>query len=138
MTKEPILLKLREAKPCPFCGHSPEMQHWHGGGPQKRLIGCSSDECLVSPNVSGPTSRKALENWNRRIVLVECRDDQEAVPDRASQEGRWQVKKPKQKFISRKKGTCGFSVDPHRKLSQCVAWKPLTRRKIGKRKGGRR
>ena len=66
MIREPVLLDLYEAKPCPFCGYSPEIQPWHGGGPMKRLISCSDDGCEVSPCVSGSTRSKALEKWNRR------------------------------------------------------------------------
>jgi hypothetical protein len=60
------VLELREAKPCPFCGHSPQIEPWHGGGPQKRIITCSSDDCFVSPMVTGTTRIRALAAWNHR------------------------------------------------------------------------
>lgn len=44
-----------DLKGCPFCGASPEMQFWHGGGPNKRMISCPGDDCEVRPMVSGET-----------------------------------------------------------------------------------
>lgn len=51
---------------CPFCGSSPEIQYWHGGGPNKRLISCASENCDVQPSVTGATEREAIERWQRR------------------------------------------------------------------------
>ena len=51
---------------CPFCGAAPNMEPWHGGGPQKRMISCINDSCYVSPQVSGSTSRVAAKRWNKR------------------------------------------------------------------------
>jgi len=51
---------------CPFCGASPEIKFWHGGGPQKRMIGCSGDDCDVYPFVTGETLRSAIAKWERR------------------------------------------------------------------------
>lgn len=55
-----------DLKGCPFCGSSPEIEYWHGGGPNKRMIGCRSDECHVSPQVTGETEREAIDRWERR------------------------------------------------------------------------
>ncbi len=55
-----------KALPCPFCGEVPILAPWHGGGPRKRAVMCRCDECPVSPMVTGPTERRALENWNTR------------------------------------------------------------------------
>ena len=57
-----------EAKPCPWCGQQPYIQHWHGGGPQKRLISCDTPECDVSPDVTGTSRKSALAHWNERRV----------------------------------------------------------------------
>lgn len=51
---------------CPFCGSSPQVEHWHGGGPNKRMISCSNAECEVSPSVTGETLRQAVASWSRR------------------------------------------------------------------------
>lgn len=51
---------------CPFCGSSPEIQYWHGGGPNKRMIACAGEDCDVHPMVSGNTEREAVERWERR------------------------------------------------------------------------
>lgn len=52
--------------PCPFCGAPAEMVMWHGGGPDKRLVSCSSDACDVQPTVSGESPKEAAARWNRR------------------------------------------------------------------------
>lgn len=51
---------------CPFCGASPEIEFWHGGGPQKRLISCSNVDCDICPSVTGETERSAIAKWERR------------------------------------------------------------------------
>lgn len=55
-----------DLKGCPFCGASPEIQYWHGGGPNKRLVSCRGTECDVAPAVTGETEREAIERWERR------------------------------------------------------------------------
>ncbi len=55
-----------ELKPCPFCGSEPTIERWHGGGPEKRMIACISDDCHVSPWVTGETMREAAGRWNGR------------------------------------------------------------------------
>jgi hypothetical protein len=69
MTTKKLLLEpvtRHDLTQCPFCGVSPEIQYWHGGGPNKRMISCSGDECDVRPAVTGETEREAIERWERR------------------------------------------------------------------------
>jgi len=42
------------------------MEPWHGGAPTKQLISCSSEECEVTPAVTGETPEEAVERWNSR------------------------------------------------------------------------
>lgn len=51
---------------CPFCGASPQIEYWHGGGPNKRMISCSSIDCDVHPMVTGDNERSAIAKWERR------------------------------------------------------------------------
>lgn len=69
-----------ECLPCPFCGSTPTIQLWHGGGPQKRMIMCEGEDCGHDPSITGPTKRTAIALWNRRapspadraVETVEC------------------------------------------------------------------
>ena len=64
--EEPQVLPREKALPCPFCGCQPTIQHWHGGGPEKRLISCDNEDCAPSPMVTGETIGDALSAWNTR------------------------------------------------------------------------
>lgn len=57
---------MSDLKSCPFCGHQPTIERWHGGGPQKRMIHCDHDDCEVHPKVTGHTLVKAMVAWNCR------------------------------------------------------------------------
>jgi len=51
---------------CPFCGDTPRIIPWHGGGKRKRLIECDNDECSIGPSITGPTRADAVAKWNIR------------------------------------------------------------------------
>ena len=58
--------KQMDPLPCPFCGHLPVIEPWHGGAKTKRLVSCDNYECHVVPMVSGPTRGVAVAKWNTR------------------------------------------------------------------------
>lgn len=60
------LCTVEQAKPCPWCGTQPTNEPWHGGGPEKHLVGCENEDCVVSPCVTGETLHEALDHWNSR------------------------------------------------------------------------
>lgn len=66
MSLEPKIKVRWKLKRCPFCGVPPEMVRWHGGGPRKRLIHCTNDDCPVHPGVTGSTGAVAAARWNTR------------------------------------------------------------------------
>ncbi len=69
MTNKPDTIS-EELLPCPFCGSPAEMEWWHGGGPDKQMISCSSLVCEACPSVTGETPAEAIANWNTRAPLA--------------------------------------------------------------------
>jgi len=65
---DPQVLPRNKALPCPFCGCQAEIERWHGGGPDKRLVRCANDECGPQPSVTGETYAEALAAWNTRAA----------------------------------------------------------------------
>lgn len=53
-------------KKCPFCGGTPRLVNWHGGGPNKTAVLCRDKTCHVSPMVTGHTTAVAIQRWNDR------------------------------------------------------------------------
>ena len=51
---------------CPFCGHKPTVEPWHGGGPNKHAVGCDNRRCHATPMVVGNTKAVAIRRWNKR------------------------------------------------------------------------
>lgn len=65
---DPQILPFEKALACPFCGAQPEIESWHGGGPNKRMVSCVNPGCAVSPQVTGETAEDALAAWNTRAA----------------------------------------------------------------------
>jgi len=63
---DPKMLPTTVARTCPFCGHLAEIQPWHGGGRDKRLVKCSNEFCNAAPSVTGSNRHRALVAWNTR------------------------------------------------------------------------
>jgi hypothetical protein len=55
-----------DLKKCPWCGTAPVMQRWHGGGPEKRMLGCDNLDCRLAPAVCGETPEEAIIHWENR------------------------------------------------------------------------
>jgi transcription elongation factor Elf1 len=51
---------------CPFCGSTPIVEPWHGGGPEKTAVHCVNDGCPAQPMVTGPRLAIAVDRWNTR------------------------------------------------------------------------
>lgn len=64
--EEPRAVDKVEARSCPWCGHQPYIEPWHGGKPTKVMVSCNNGECCASPSVTGQTRKESLEAWNTR------------------------------------------------------------------------
>lgn len=58
---------------CPFCGQTPEVEPWGGGGPDRVIIYCPTgqmdgDPVCASPQVVGENPLQAATFWNTRPV----------------------------------------------------------------------
>ena len=51
---------------CPFCGETPAVEAWHGGGHDKHMVACTSKACPATPAVTGATRADAIRRWNTR------------------------------------------------------------------------
>ena len=63
---EAMTTKTSNLLPCPFCGHPPQVEPWHGGGPRKTIVSCMGDYCRVAPQVTGGNRETAIRRWNTR------------------------------------------------------------------------
>ncbi len=66
MTRQGGKLDIENALPCPFCGQYPEVEPWHGGGPNKHMVSCANDACHCGPATTGNTKKQAIDRWNVR------------------------------------------------------------------------
>lgn len=60
-----------EIKSCPFCGATPLIRYWCGGGDDKRWykIYCGNDDCRVTVETDSANSVEgAIKIWNERIL----------------------------------------------------------------------
>lgn len=63
---------------CPFCGATPKVEGWHGGGcPDEHMVACSNAACPVGPHAIGATLVDAIRLWNTRKA-----ETQDVVPDK--------------------------------------------------------
>jgi hypothetical protein len=65
----------QEAKPCPFCGRTPQWRlvkmgydQLHGEPMQDHSLGCVIPSCFVRPVIQGSNKERLLKSWNTRIV----------------------------------------------------------------------
>ncbi len=68
-----------KAKPCPFCGSSPDISPWHGGGPYKTAVSCEGDVatswCPTFPSCTAESPESAVERWNARAAPEESEEE---------------------------------------------------------------
>jgi hypothetical protein len=57
---------VRQLVGCPWCGHEPLVEKWHGGGPRKTRVGCDNPYCPANPSVCQSTRAAAVRLWNKR------------------------------------------------------------------------
>lgn len=52
------------AKPCPWCGEDPGLAR--ETRPGWYMVGCESDDCAVTPQVSAQSLNEVWRKWNER------------------------------------------------------------------------
>ena len=57
---------------CPFCGETPTVEAWHGGGHDKHMVSCTNDACPATPAVTGATRATAIRIWNTRKAKTQA------------------------------------------------------------------
>ena len=65
---------------CPFCGETPTVEPWHGGGPRKHAVSCDNGECPAAPIVTGNTKAAAIRRWNTRAPNAGIEPPRERKP----------------------------------------------------------
>ena len=51
---------------CPFCGETPTVEAWHGGGHDKHVVACLNVACPATPFLTETTRADAIRRWNTR------------------------------------------------------------------------
>lgn len=54
-------------KPCPFCGHIPEVSRMDISDRARYFYACTNERCLIQPTTTGYHNiSMAAKSWNRR------------------------------------------------------------------------
>ncbi len=69
-----------ELTSCPWCGQTPTIEPWHGGGPDKHLVHCCAD-CFANRSVVAETRAEAIDNWTEPLALYRAKAVLSALDD---------------------------------------------------------